>query len=69
MTEIEVKYLDKILIRNKIIEVGSKLYIPHGKWKGYHEVKDIQLHNNTPLIWCIVNKQLICFNEDEIFNR
>ena len=26
MTEIQVKYLDKILIRNKIIEVGSKLY-------------------------------------------
>jgi len=68
MNKSESQFIDKILLRDRVIEVGKDVYISSINWKGQYPVKEIQIcESGGVLVWCLVKKRLVPFNEEEIF--
>ena len=68
------EYLDKILVRGNVFQIGGRIYIPSGQWKGNHKLIDIQIHNKSVLFWVKLEEgdckgKLTVFNEDEVFSK
>ncbi len=63
----DTEFVHTIMIRDKVVDKGSLLYIK--RLGSAHKVMDIQiLPSKNILIWCIIRNRLIPFNEKEVFD-